>query len=36
LHHPSNVVDRTLQLGKAADGYQAIHERTAVKALFRP
>jgi hypothetical protein len=36
VRHPSNVVDRTLPLGKAADGYRARHERTAGKALFRP
>lgn len=33
---PGKVIDLTLPLGQAAEGYQAMEERRAIKALLQP
>jgi threonine dehydrogenase-like Zn-dependent dehydrogenase len=33
---PGKVFDRTLPLHQAAEGYRAMDERRAIKALLRP
>ena len=33
---PGRVFDLTVPLDQAADGYQAMYERTAVKVLLQP
>ena len=33
---PGKVFDLTLPLDQAADGYQAMDERRAIKALLKP
>jgi len=34
--NPGAVFDLTLPLGQAAEGYKAMDERRAIKALLRP
>jgi threonine dehydrogenase-like Zn-dependent dehydrogenase len=34
--HPGKVFDLTLPLDQAAEGYRAMDERRAIKALLRP
>ena len=34
--HPGLVFDLTLPLGQVAEGYRAMDERRAIKALLRP
>lgn len=34
--NPGKVFDLTLPLGKVAEGYRAMDERRAIKALLRP
>ena len=33
---PGRVFELTLPLDEAAEGYRAMHERRAIKALLRP
>ena len=34
--NPGKVFDLTVSLNDAAEGYQAMHERRAIKTLLRP